>query len=227
MIPIEPIDLSSATPFEPISYYAHIAIGVLGLIAGWIAIGTKKGSQPHIYAGRTFAICVVIVSVTSAILLSVRMVAPLLMAAMTAVYAVGTAILALRQATPTVKMLEHGLSLAEATVMMLFLYMALPQVTQGNIPPIGPLVILAIPLILLAGDFNFYRKPDQRPRLRVLRHMSRMIWALIVVVRAPIVEVNAVLQIPAPLILLAPLIIAPLLILLFRKNIERSDSTSS
>lgn len=227
MIPIEPIDLSSAAPFDPISYYIHIAIGFIGLIAGLIALGTKKGSQPHIIAGRTFAISILIVSVTSAVLLSVRMVAPLLMATMTAVYAGGTAILALRTATPTVKTLEYGLSLAEAVVVMTFLFLAVPQVAQGNIPPIGPLVILAIPLILLLGDVNFYRKPGQRRRLRLLRHMSRMIWVLIVAIRAPIVEVNGVLQIPTPLILFAPLVIAPLMIFLFRKKIRRRAHASS
>jgi len=219
MIPIEPIDLSNSAPFDPISYYVHIAIGLIGLIAGLIALAAKKGSKPHIIAGRTFVACIVIVSVTSSVLLSVRMVAPLLMATMTAVYAVGTALLALRPATPMIKTLEYGLSLAEAIVVVMFLYMALPQVAEGNIPPIGPVVILAIPLILLVGDVNFYRKLDQRPQLRVLRHMSRMIWALIVAIRAPIVEVNAVLQIPAPLILFAPLIIAPLMIFLFRRKL--------
>lgn len=218
MIPIEPIDLTSAAPFDPISYYLHIVIGIVGLLAGVIALASKKGSRPHILAGRTFAVCIAILAITSAILLSVRMVAPLMMAAMTTVYAVGTAILALRTATPLVKQLEYGLSSAQMIVIALFLYMAIPQVTQGNIPPIGPLVILAIPIILLVGDFNFYRKPAQRPRLRVLRHMSRMIWALVVAIRAPIVEVNVVLQIPPPLILFAPLIIAPLIILLFRQR---------
>lgn len=218
MIPMEPIDLTTAAPFDPISYYIHIIIGVVGLVAGMIALLTKKGSQPHILAGRTFAICVVIVSITSAVLLSVRMIPPLMMAAMTAVYAVGTAILALRTATPNVKKIEYGLSIAECLVIAVFVYISIPQVMQGNIPPIGPLAILAIPIILLVGDYNFYRNPEQRPRMRVFRHLSRMIWALIVAIRAPIVEFNVVLQIPTPIILFAPLIVAPVLIVLFRSQ---------
>ena len=227
MIPIEPIDLTTSAPFDPISYYLHIIIGIVGLVAGVIALLTKKGSQPHILAGRTFAICVVIVSITSAVLLSVRMIPPLMMAAMTTVYAVGTAILALRAATPSVKKMEYGLSIAEGIVIAVFVYMSVPHVMQGNIPPIGPLVILAIPTILLVGDFNFYRNPDQRARLRVLRHMSRMIWALIVAIRAPIVEVNVVLQIPTPLILFAPLIVAPVMIFLFRRQIGSGSGARS
>lgn len=227
MIPIEPIDLTNAAPFDPISYYLHITIGLVGLFAALVALGTKKGSQPHIYAGRIFAICVVIVSITSAVLLSVRMVAPLLLAAMTAVYAIGTAVLALRPGTQTVRSLEFSLSIAQIVVVAMFLFLAIPQVMQSNIPPIGPLVLLAIPIILLVGDLNFYRKPDQRDRLRVLRHMSRMIWAFVVVVRAPIVEVNVVLQIPAPIILFAPLIIAPLLIFLFRSRIGGAAKVGS
>ena len=40
----------------------------------------------------------------------------------------------------------------------------------------------------LLGDLNFYRKPEQRPRLRLARHLARMCWAFVIVLRAPLVE---------------------------------------
>lgn len=218
MIPIEPIDLSSATPFDPFSYYIHILVGLIAISAALIALFVRKGSKPHILAGRVFAIGVTIVAVSSLALLSVRMIPPLLVATFLSVYTAGTALLALRPAGALVKVAEYSLSALIVVIAGLFVQMSIPHVVQGNIPAIGPIVILAIPFILLIGDVNFYRQPSRRQELRVRRHLARMIWALVVVIRAPIVEVNVVLQIPTPLILIGPLVVAPVLIWFFMRK---------
>ncbi|QLC22405.1 hypothetical protein HFP51_09580 [Parasphingopyxis sp. CP4] len=207
--------MASSAPFDPISYYLHISVGIVGLLAALIALSTKKGSRVHIFAGRTFAVSILVVAISSLVLLSVRMAPPLLVAALTSVYAVGTALLALKPATRRIRTFETGFFIFEIGVVLLFLSFAIPQVAAGNIPLIGPLAILAIPIILLAGDVHFFRNADRRAALRIRRHLARMIWAFAIAVRAPLAEVYSQLEIPIPFILIGPLIVAPMLIAVF------------
>lgn len=218
MIPVDPVDLTNPAPFDALSYYGHIVIGIFGLLAAVVALSTKKGSTIHILAGRIFGSCILVVAITSLILLSVRMAPPLLVAALTAVYAIGTAILALRPASANIKTMEYGLFLFEIAVVALFLSFAVPQMMAGNIPPIGPIVILIIPAILLAGDVHFFRNAPRRAELRIRRHLARMIWAFIISVRAPLAEIYSQLGLSEALLLFGPLLIAPAMILLFLRR---------
>lgn len=218
MIPVDPVDLTNPAPFDALSYYGHIAIGIIGLLAAMVALSTKKGSSIHILAGRTFAACILVVAITSLILLSVRMAPPLLVAALTAVYAIGTAILALRPASTKIQTMEYGLFIFEIIVVAIFLTFAVPQIVAGNIPPVGPLVILIIPFILLVGDMHFHRNSHRRCALRIRRHLARMIWAFIIAVRAPLAEIYSQLEIPVAVILFGPLVIAPAMIVLFLRK---------
>lgn len=221
MIPVDPVDLSNPAPFDALSYYGHIAIGIIGLLAAIIALATRKGSNVHILAGRSFASCILLVAITSLILLSVRMAPPLFVAALTAVYAVGTAILVLKPTTKKIEMMEYGLFVFEIFVVGIFLTMAIPQIIAGNIPAIGPLVILVIPIILLAGDVHFFRNAHRRPVLRLRRHLARMIWAFIIAVRAPLAEIYTELDMPVAVLLFGPLVVAPVMIMIFLNKYAR------
>lgn len=218
MIPVDPVDLTNPAPFDALSYYGHIVIGIIGLLSAVVALSTKKGTTIHVLAGRTFATCILVVAITSLILLSVRMAPPLLVAALTAVYAIGTAILALRPASRKIQAMEYGLFIFEIAVVAIFLTFAVPQIIAGNIPPIGPVVILIIPVILLAGDIHFFRNTGRRTALRIRRHLARMIWAFVIAVRAPLAEIYSQLEIPVAVILFGPLVIAPAMIVLFLRR---------
>jgi len=218
MIPVDPVNLMDTAPYGPLAYYGHIAIGSVGLIAAITALIVRKGSPPHIWAGRIFIGSIVILAVTSLVMLSMQMVPPLLVAAITSVYAVATAFLALKPASKGVKRAEYGLFGIELLLLMLFITMASITVATSNLNPVGPAVISIIPLILLAGDINFFRKADQRTKLRVRRHLSRMIWAFVIAVRAPMAEIYHYLSLPVWVILFGPLVVAPILIWLFLRK---------
>lgn len=224
MIPVDPVNIFDPAPFGPLSYYAHIGIGVIGLLAAIFALSTRKGSPVHIWSGRTFMFCVVIVAVTALILLATRMAPPLMVAACASVYAIATAWLALKPGTERVRRMEYGWSVFLLAVMAVFTTMAIPTVLAGRIPAIGPLVICIIPLVLLAGDVNFFVKPDQRPALRIRRHLARMIWAFVISVRAPLAEFYGQFDIPVAVILFGPLIVAPAMIWFF---LRKQKTTSS
>lgn len=218
MIPTDPVNLLNPSPFGPLSYYGHMTIGLFGWIAAFTALASKKGSRTHIWAGRVFIVSAVIVAITSLVLLATRMAPPLLVAAVTSVYAVATAYLALKPPTTAVKRAEYGLFAFELALLLLFSVMASINIAAGNINPVGPIVIAIIPIILLAGDMNFFGKADQRARLRIRRHLARMIWAFIIVVRAPLAEFYQELSLPVGFILFGPLVVAPLMIWLFSRK---------
>ncbi len=227
MIPVDPVNLADYAPFDPFSYYIHIIIGLVGWIGALAALASQKGSRRHILGGRLFMISTVVVSVTALILLSTRFAPPLFVAALTAVYAIATAFLALRPGTQRVRRTEYGLFAFELAMLFLFMAMAIPNIMAGNINPMGPLVISIIPIILLVGDINFFRNADRRPALRVRRHLARMIWAFIISVRAPLAEIYAELSIPVFFILFGPLVVAPLMIWFFLKKLPRSDRAAA
>ena len=224
MTPLVPVDFSSSAPFDPISYYVHIAIGVIGLVAAIIALSVRKGSRAHILAGRVFAISILVVSLTSVAMLMVRVAPPLIVSTAAAIYAIGTALLALKPSSSLVKVGEFALTGLQIAAAILFLSIAIPEVRAGVVPAIGPIVILFIPIVLLIGDVNFHLNAKRRAQLRVRRHLSRMIWAFVISVRAPIVEVNGSLHIPVPLILFVPLLVTPVIIWLVLRRYPIKDA---
>jgi len=227
MIPVDPVNLADYAPFDPFSYYIHIVIGLIGWVGALVALASQKGSRRHILGGRLFMISTIVVSVTALILLSTRFAPPLFVAALTAVYAIATAFLALRPGTQKVRRTEYGLFAFELAMLLLFMAMAIPNIIAGNIPVMGPVVIAIIPIILLIGDINFFRNAGQRAALRVRRHLARMIWALIISIRAPLAEIYAELSIPVFFILFGPLVAAPLMIWFFLRKLPRSDRVTA
>lgn len=56
--------------------WIHIIAGSVGLVVFWIPVFAKKGSRPHIYAGRVFVVCGTIVGVTAVIASIWALIAP-------------------------------------------------------------------------------------------------------------------------------------------------------
>ncbi len=85
-------------------------------------------------------------------------------------------------------------------------------------PFVGPLVVAAVPLVLLLGDLNFYLRPAKRSQIRLRRHLARMAWAFAVMLRAPLVEFQTGGFIPVPdlVVFFAPLVIGLALLLYFQ-----------
>ncbi|MXO95345.1 hypothetical protein GRI34_02785 [Erythrobacter aquimaris] len=204
----DPIDLYDPTPYGPFAYYGHLLLGTVALLAASIAFFARKGSKRHRAAGFVFAAAVAITCLTSIAMLANVFIPPLLMAVFTAAYAVGGACLALQKGTTTVRTAEVALTVFEIAGVILFLRIALAAVQDGLIPAFGPVVIITIPLILLAGDLNWFLKAQDRTRLRTARHLNRMVWGFVVVLRAPLVELAAGgLPVPPQVVIAGPILL--------------------
>jgi len=200
------IDLTDPSPYLALSYYSHIIIGIVGLVAALVAFAAAKGKTWHIRAGWTFVAAVAIVAASSFEMLANVFIPPLFMAVFTAIYAMAGALLALRKGTAAVRSAEVGLFVFELAGLFIFFSIALEAVRNGAIPAFGPVVIAIIPLILLGGDINWFLNGNNRNRLRLARHLNRMVWAFVVVLRAPLVELAAHgLPVPGPVIIVGPI----------------------
>lgn len=203
----DPIDLFDPTPYAALSYYTHIVIGLVALAAMVIAFAATKGSRLHIRAGQMFLLAILVVAASATVMLAVVFIPPLMLAVATVLYAGGTAWLALRPRRAWTGSIELLLAAIQLTALIAFLSRALPAVSAGTLPPIAVVVLSAVPLLLLAGDLRYIFAGSQRSRLRLSRHLTRMVWAAMIAIRAPLVELAAGgLTIPQPLLLIGPVV---------------------
>lgn len=187
----DPIDIADPSPYGPLAYYGHLGIGAVTILTALLALASTKGGLYHRRAGYVYFAGLGIVCMTSAWMLSKVFIGPLFMAVFTAAYAAGGAWLALQKSSRRVTAAEVALSIFELVGLAIFLSIAIPVAMAGEIPPIAPGVIAVIPVILLLGDANWFINRKRRRAMRMRRHVNRMVWAFIVVIRAPLVELAA------------------------------------
>ena len=205
----DPINFFDPSPYGALAYYGHYLFGTVVLLASLIALIVKKGRGTHRTAGLVFIFGTALLSLTSVSMLIDRFIPPLMMAVVSSVCAIGGAYLALQKPTRWVRTSEYALTLAQAVGLAVFLSIAIPEAAAGRIPVVAPIVIAVIPLILLAGDALWYARSSQRQRYRIARHLSRMIWGFVIVLRAPMVEIAAAgVPIPVPVTIIGPILLA-------------------
>lgn len=215
----DPIDFFDPSPYHAIAYYGHYVFGSIALIAVFIALYVRKGKGLHRTAGLTFIGATALLSLTSISMLFDRPIPPLMMAVFTSVCAIGGGYLALQEGSAKVRMAEAALTALQLVGLGLFLSIAIPEVMVGTIPAFAPLIILIIPLILLAGDAVWFMNSDKRTAWRVGRHLSRMTWGFVVVLRAPLVEIAAAgVPIPPPVIIVAPILLGIAMVWYFQRK---------
>lgn len=218
----DPIDLYDPSPYGPLAYYGHLLIGVVALGAALIAFFVTKGGRVHRLSGYVFITAVGAVCLTSVSMLNEAFIPPLFMAVFTAAYCLGGAWLALHRRSTAVLAAEAGLSVFELIGLLIFFQIAFAAVADGIIPAFAPFVIAAIPAALLIGDLNWFFRQGTRSSLRISRHLSRMVWGFVVVLRAPMVELAAGgLPIPQPVVIIGPILLAIGMIWYFRRKMTK------
>lgn len=213
--------LFDPAPFDPLSYWAHLAIGSIALLAALVALSTGKGGRWHKRAGWLFMGGVAVAATTAIIFSFTRFAPPAILSALVAFYAITTSWLAIRRRDAGVKRLEMALSALLLITTLLFLIATSRALALGIATLPGAFSLIVIPLALLAGDGWYFTHYDQRPRVRLFRHVSRMAWTLVIAVRAPLFELTDDLSLNRDLVVMLPLLIAPLVLLLFGRRAMR------
>jgi hypothetical protein len=166
-------------PYHPITYFRHIIAGIIGLIAGLVALSTKKGSSLHIAAGRTFAINLFIAVVTTLIFLFDHERQPLIfILALGAFYLVSSGALSFRKQKPYAKAFERVLVIIPLGI-SLFAVFRIIQILIGGLSAqiLGPLLFAILFGGLLLGDIRVMRSRPMASLAWVKRHLLRMVLA--------------------------------------------------
>ena len=220
LFPPDPIDFADPAPYSIFEYQGHMVVGAIWFVAGLVAFFARKGSPLHIRAGQVCIVGVLLIAVTAIVMLAIEMVPPLALNAITSSYAVLTGWLALKPTSTGRRAAEYALSAIELLALGLFVAIAMPNVLSGAVPLIGPAIVIVVPIILLLGDLNFYLKPHRRKRLRIQRHLARMVWAFVIVLRAPLVEFETAgyFSAPDPLLIVGPLVLGVAMLWYFQRQ---------
>ena len=217
-------DLLDPSPHHFLTYYSHIALGVVAVGAALVALYAIKGSTVHRTAGKFYLLGMGIAALTALLTISVNFPGPIVVNAALALYAGGGAFLATRRRSPGVLRAEWILFGLGFIAFAGFSLLASRQVLSGNIPLAAPLGVGGPLLILVALDLNFLlRSGEYRERHRIQRHVSRIAWVLLLTVRNPVNEMRDVIGINQETVTFAPYLVVFAILLLFGPKARQMD----
>ena len=157
--------------------WIHIAGGSAALLLGAVAIAVRKGGRLHARAGQGFAIAMIVLGLTAAILYRMQEVPESGIGGLMVCYFIATSWMAARRRDGTTGKFEIG---ACAAAFLLAALMAWAGFTGDSSTPVGSGPIFALALIfLLAGllDLNVILRARVTAAPRIARHLWRMCFA--------------------------------------------------
>lgn len=204
-------------PFDPVSYFAHVILGVIGLAGAVWALSVRKGSRGHVRAGWVFITGVGIAAFTVFVFSFTQLAPGALANAVLVCALLCSAILALKERTPAVAAGEWSCSLFTFATILLLSAGVVFLSQRGGFLWVGPATALLVSVIFLVGDMRFYRLvAEERKQRRVARHLTRLLYCVASAVAAPFVSFADELGMNQVYMSLAPNLIWPLLVLAFR-----------
>lgn len=184
----DPTKVTLATATGPIWYalVVHFAAGLVGLVAGTVAVVTRKGGALHRQSGNTFVVAMVMLGVTAVgIGLASGRTGNVLAGAITA-YFVITALTAFKPIGGNHRSGWAVLLLAVPCVVAVTdfyfgaIAMGRPNLSLNGVP--GPMILFLGTMSMLAavGDVKLLRAGEITGSRRVARHLWRMCFALFI-----------------------------------------------
>ena len=168
----------------------HILAGALAIVLGAVALSVKKGGTLHRRSGMLFVYAMVVMAVTASLLEFLQgPAASDAVAAVLAIYFVGTALTTVRPATRWTRVIDVAaltvaVGLAALTVVGGVKGVSTPGLSTGGVPfrTIGVMsfVLAAALLLSAAGDLRIMRHGRLRGGPRLARHLWRMCFALFI-----------------------------------------------
>lgn len=159
--------------------WAHIACGLIAILAGTAAVAAGKGGPTHARAGNAFAAAMLVLGVTAAILEPLRTPPGSPVTGLMVCYFVATSWAAARRRDGRTGRFEVVACAAVLAGAAAIAWSAL----EGETTPVGRGPIFAFAgLCLLAGllDLNAILRPRLGARQRLARHLWRMCFAFFI-----------------------------------------------
>jgi hypothetical protein len=157
--------------------FPHVAAGVTAILAGFIAVGVRKGGRLHALAGTWFFGSMLVLGVTASILEPFRSPPGSPIGGIMVCYFVATSWMAARRRDGKPRLFEK---IACATVLAMAAVMISAGLNRTAALP-GPTLALGL-VCLLAGmlDLNFILRDKLSGAQRIARHLWRMCFAFFV-----------------------------------------------
>lgn len=181
-------------PYSPPIFWAHVVLGIAAAVIILIPLLAQKGSRLHRKSGQIFALGMAVAAVSALYFSTLRFAPPAILSAVTALYAMGTAVLVLRERTGWRRTLQRSLPLLP-WLMILFTVAMVVMAMSFDSPPeqriffalFGVIMVgFNLWLIWLARRFGRISAPSKLDRYR--RHGLLMAVVATEVVRAPLMS---------------------------------------
>jgi uncharacterized membrane protein len=169
-------------------YVVHILAGVLGLLAGYLALYTPKGATLHRKSGRLFVYAMLTVAVAGTAIAAIRNVAPALNipAALLTSYLVITALTTVRPPAAGARWLNPGLMLVALAVGLTSLTFGFEAIAspdgkgRDGMPPFPFFMFGVVGTLAGVLDLRMMRSAGLKGASRLARHLWRMSFALFI-----------------------------------------------
>ena len=168
------------------SLMIHVLAGGAGILSGFVALYSSKGSPVHRRVGMVFACAMLVTCSFGLVIAVVRNTAPAINvpAALLTSSLVVTALTTVRPPTRATRALDNASTLVCLAVGAASLRFAWEAVAAGGVRngmPAFPFFMFGfVSLIAAAGDITRRRSSDRPGSLRLARHLWRMCFALFV-----------------------------------------------
>ena len=159
----------------------HIAGGLIAVIAGFVALLTRKGARMHRKSGDVFVIAMLIMAAGGAIAALAKSQTFNIFAGTFTFYLVATAFLTVRRRENETGRAEYAfLLLALAAGITILTIGANQAALRGGKAGVPYFIAAAIALLCAAGDIRMLVRHGLSGAQRMLRHVWRMCFALFV-----------------------------------------------
>lgn len=204
-------------PFDPVSYFLHIVLGGLGILAALVALSALKGYLNHIRAGRLFVFAAFVAAATAIAFSFSQFSGAAIASSVITFSCLGAALLALKPKSKRVFLGEIVTTTLMGLAFMWMLFGASMSIQADAW--LMPLLYSLIAGGLLVSDIRFLRLDEQRRReARLPRHFSRMAFAFAIAVHAPIVTFSGELGLDPMVAFFGPYVIWPAIVIFFKRR---------
>ena len=188
----------------------HILAGMLALAFGYFALFAKKGATVHRKAGMGFVIAMIVMSLSGAVIASVKPDRGSIIAGLLTFYFVVTGLMTVKP-VPHHKRVQAGMAIA-GSALALFAIWAGSWLAQRGRPEAAPMFLFsAMAIVGVIGDARLLRAGSIEGKARIKRHLWRLCFAMWVAAASffwgPPNRVPELIRIPAllPIPVLTPI----------------------
>ncbi|MGN3974951.1 hypothetical protein [Tsuneonella sp. SYSU-LHT278] len=207
---------------DQLVHLAHLVLGFGAGAAALVALTVRKGGRVHRWAGWTFVGGMTVAAITAWLFMIARPLPLAMFEATVALYALGTAILALNPRWRGARLAEIALLGVLLLVMLAVAVVGVRLTLSGaGIGP-APLVLLLIFTYFAMLDVRWLRRGTIERIDRVRRHALRMALAVSETVRAPTITFADDLGLPVPAIVFGTFALVPLIYFAFAPQARRA-----